>query len=219
MALTLLDIYNKVTGQAWSIDDTDISTEDGVEQKVLTSIQKALRVIWDSYPYSFKLKNMTLNTISGQTSYDQPIGKIIDKGIWLIQNIGDPIEIKNKPDNQGLNFDTGTPEYFYIKYNKLNFYPIPDDIYQISIDYNSFRMGIDENDIPIFNLKSLTDRLDIPEMFEDIFLTALMNKAMINSIADSTNENYTPYITQFIESYKTMLDSISGVESTPRILW
>ena len=80
-------------------------------------------------------------------------------------------------------------------------------------------MGLDAGDNPIYNLNNLTDKLDIPEMYEDIFKTALMNKAMVNAIAADNSENYQPYIKQFVESYSALLNSISGVESEPRILF
>ena len=41
MTLTLLDIYNNVTGQSWSVFDTDIETKEEFDSGVLTSIQKA----------------------------------------------------------------------------------------------------------------------------------------------------------------------------------
>ena len=37
--LTLLDLYNNITGQAWSMFDSEVEDEDEFEQSVMTSIR------------------------------------------------------------------------------------------------------------------------------------------------------------------------------------
>ncbi len=66
MALTLLDIYNYVTGQSWSVFDTDIETQNDFDKGVLTSIQKALNVLWHSYNFSFRLKRKEIKIFEGK---------------------------------------------------------------------------------------------------------------------------------------------------------
>ena len=66
MTLTLLDIYNNVTGQSWSVFDTDIDSQDEFDKGVLTSIQKALNVLWHSHNFSFRLKRKEIKVKWGE---------------------------------------------------------------------------------------------------------------------------------------------------------
>ena len=63
MTLTLLDIYNNVTGQSWSVFDTGVESQEEFDSGVLTSIQKALNVLWHSYNFSFRLKFCSTTSI------------------------------------------------------------------------------------------------------------------------------------------------------------
>ena len=216
MTLTLLDIYNKVTGQPLSIFETDISDQGEVDHKVLTSIQKALRVLWDAYPYSFRLKNLDITTTADQKDYEQPTGIVVKDGVKLTDN-GNILRLAEKYKH----FDNaaGTPEQFYIRYNKINFYPVPDKEYCVSVDYNTFYMAKSSDGTSKYNLSELDDVLDIPEMFEDLFLTALMNKAMLNALGSITSSFYQSYLQQFIEAYKSLIINSDSVEKDTRIKW
>lgn len=79
MAIKLIDIYNSVAGQAWSMFDAEIESEDEFESSLLSSIQKAMTELWCAYPYPFRYKTHDIATISGVSSYDMPDGNIIKK--------------------------------------------------------------------------------------------------------------------------------------------
>ncbi len=216
MSVTLLDIYNKVTGQSWSIYNTGIETADEVDSSVLNAIQKALKVIWLGHSYCFRLKNKEIKLISGEYKYNRPSGNIVNSGVRLLEKntILKPTIYTKIKDNS-----YGEPKYFYIKYNKLCVSPIPEKDYTISVDYNTFYLGKTATGSSIYNLKELTDELDIPEMFEDLFINTLINKSMLNALASGKSELYEPYLQQFIETYKSLVLNTSGLDINMEINW
>ena len=216
MSLTLLDIYNKVTGQSWSLYETEITDFEEVDKSVIISIQKALRMLWNAYPYTFRLKNKKINLLPNQGQYYKPDGNIVDKGVKLLET-GEIL--KPKMFNDVIDERVGKPEYFYIKYNKLNFYPIPDKNYTVSIDYNTFKMGLTTKGEAVYNLNNPDDTLNIPEIYEDLFLHTLINKSMLNALASGRSELYQAYLSQFIETYRDLLTTTSGLDIGMEIKW
>ncbi len=216
MAITLLDIYNKMTAQSWSIYETDLEASDDIEQSVVIAIQKALRTLWNAHPYSFRLKNTVIKTSKNITRYRRPDGNIVQNGVKILET-GDILRPSHPSKVTGDS--VGVPNVFYIKYNRLCFYPLPEREYTVSIDYNTFKLGRNAQDESIYNLKKLDDVLDVPEMFEDLFIDALLNKSMINALTSSRSELYQPYLQQFIESYKNLVINTSGLDTEVEIKW
>ena len=211
MALTLLDIYNNVTGQSWSVFDTDIESQEEFDSGVLTSIQKALNVLLHSYNFSFILKKKEIRITKDKNVYIKPSGMIKKNGVKLIDE-DSVITLKevNEPLNQNLS--PKKPDGFYIESDKLFLNTIPDKNYTLIVYYYSSKLGINNQNQGIYNLKNFDDRLDIPEQFEDLFLRALATKSMINAISSNASRNFQPYINEFVENYRTLILQSSGVE-------
>lgn len=216
MSLSLQSIYNQVTGQSWSIYETNIIDFDEAEKSVIIAIQKALRMLWNAHPYSFRLKNRSIKLVPNLERYSRPDGNIVQNGVKLI----DTQEIlKPKMYKDILGNEVGKPKYFYIKYNKLFFYPTPDKEYSVSIDHNTFKMGVNEKGESLYNLSKPTDSLNIPEIYEDLFLHALMNKSMLNALTSGKSELFQPYLAQFVESYRNLVTKTSGLDTEMEIRW
>ena len=211
MTLTLLDIYNNVTGQSWSVFDTDVESQEEFDSGVLTSIQKALNVLWHSHNFSFRLKRKVLRISKGKNIYTKPAGMIKKNGVKLVdeERVLTINEI-DEPKEQSLTMQK--PTGFYLISDKIILDKIPDKNYTLIIDYYSSKLGINSDNEGIYNLKNLDDRLDIPEQFEDLFLRALATKSMINTIASTTSRNFQPFISEFIENYRTLVIQSSGSE-------
>ena len=211
MTLTLLDIYNNVTGQSWSVFDTDIESQDEFDSGVLTSIQKALNILWHSYNFSFRLKRKEIRIAKDKNVYIKPSGMIKKNGVKLIdeEKITTLKEV-TEPLNQDLT--PKKPDGFYILSDKLFLNTIPDKNYTLIAYYYSSKLGINNQNQGIYNLKNFDDRLDIPEQFEDLFLKALATKSMVNAISSNSSRNFQPYINEFVENYRTLIIQSSGVE-------
>ena len=211
MTLTLLDIYNNVTGQSWSVFDTDIESQEEFDTGVLTSIQKALNVLWNSHNFSFRLKRKEIRIFEGKKVYQKPPGLIKKDGIKLSdgENI---ITLKEVQEPKYESLTPQKPDGFYILSDKIILNKMPDKNYIMHINYYTSKLGIDKDNIGIYNLKNFDDRLDIPEQFEDLFLRALSTKSMINTIASNISRNFQPYISEFIENYRTLIHQLEGVE-------
>ena len=211
MTLTLLDIYNNVTGQSWSVFDTDIEFQDDFDKGVLTSIQKALNVLWHSHNFSFRLKRKEIKVFEGKNIYTKPTGMIKKNGVKLfdgekavtLKEIDEPEEFILKPSK---------PKGFYVISDKIILDKIPDMTYRLQIDYYTSKIGINNQNEGVYNLKNYDDRLDIPIQFEELFLRALATKSMINAIASNQSRNFQPFINEFIENYRTLINQSSGIQ-------
>ena len=216
MTLTLLDIYNNVTGQSWSVFDTDIESQDEFDSGVLTSIQKALNVLWHSYNFSFRLKRKEIRVTKGKNIYVKPTGMIRKNGVKLVDETK-ITTLKEIQEPSQYDLTLKKPTGFYVLSDKLILDKIPDKNYTLLIHYYSSKLGINNQNEGVYNLKNYDDRLDIPEQFEDLFLRALSTKSMINAIASNTSRNFQPFINEFIENYRTLIIQSSGVEKDKNI--
>lgn len=223
MSLNLLDIYNKVAGQAWSMFDGEIESEDEFETSLKSSIQKALSFLWCSYPFPFTIRETELKTEAGKKKYDNVNGNIIKRKIdgskkYCIKlkdgNYLDMIE-----DFGGLVEATGSPTNFYIKNDNIVLYPTPDKEYTVEIEYQTLQMGKNADDEPIFELVNEDDVIDIPAKYETVFKNALITLSMVYGIADESDENYSSYHRQYRNAYKTLIRYSKGIDKENRITW
>lgn len=225
--LTLLDLYNDITGQAWSMFDSEVEDEDEFEQNVMTSIRKALSDLWNSYNYPFKERTHIILTKDGGASYSIPDSATENN---IVQT-----RVNGKPcysvfcDNQPLKYDAdcrfkeqiqGTPEYFYFKQEKIYLYPVPDKKYMVTIDYMSLFPVLSEDGDEKATLESGTDYINIPEKYLELFECTLMPLAMWNYlIASETDENSEAYKIQYNRAYKMLLKACRELESDKSIGW
>lgn len=222
MVIKLLDIYNSVAGQAWSMFDAEIESEDEFESSLLSSIQKAMTELWCVYPYPFRYKTLNITTKSGVSFYDMPDGNITKKTVGKTQKYS--VRINNHyldylTDLSEVDDTIGLPEYFYIQNDKILLYPIPDNTYDVEIEYLTLCVGKNELGENIYNLTKGSDYIDIPAKYEALFSHALITKSMVYAIAAISDENYSGYETQFNEAYKRLIQYCKGLDTEARILW
>lgn len=222
MALTFLDIYNEVAGQAWSMYDGDAESIDEMESALKSSINKALSEIWCSYPFPFREKTLKINTTEGNDEYSTPNGNIMKKTVLGSQVYC--VRIGKNYLEYIDNFETledkeGTPTGFYIKNDTLHLYPIPDDTYTVVIDYLTLAIGEDDFGDSVYSLQNDNDTIDIPEKYENIFKNALITKSMLYAIASEQDENYSGYKEQFDKAYKILISYTSGLKKEKYVFW
>ena len=222
MALTFLDIYNEVAGQAWSMYDGDAESIDEMESALKSSINKALSEIWCSYPFPFRIKTFTVRTSQGNSEYSTPNGSIIKKTVSGSQvysvRIGKNY-LEYLDDYETLEDKEGTPSGFYIKNDTLFLYPAPDDTYTVTIEYLTLAIGENDFGDSVYSLQNDEDTIAIPEKYENIFKNALITKSMLYAIASEQDENYSGYKEQYDRAYKILINYTSGLKKEQRVYW
>lgn len=220
--LTYIDLYNEVTGQAWSMFDGDVEAQDEFEKSVTTSMQKALSALWCSYKFPFRLKELTLETESGVSSYKKPHGNIsqfiVDRSRVYGVRIGGTY-LNLEKNYRTLEEKSGKPTSFYIKNDKLYLYPTPDAAYEVNIEYWSMFAACDSEGNEKATFTEEDDYIDIPEEYNEIFKNAFITKCMVIAIANHQDENFSGYKEQFDEAYKILVDYVRGVETDKTIGW
>lgn len=211
-----------MTGQAWSMFDGEVEAMDEFESSVTTSIQKALNSLWCSYKFPFRNKTMKFKTRSGVNQYSTPNGNIAQKilknkkvyGVKIGKNY-----LEYEPDFETLEDETGTPEKFYVKNDKLFLYPTPDDSYDVEIEYWTIFAACDEDGNSKATLEVDTDYIDIDEKYESIFKAALLPLCMVYAIASDSDENHSGYQRQYEDAYKILVEFTRGIEIDKRMGW
>lgn len=222
MALTFIDIYNEVAGQAWSMYDGDAESIDEMESALKSSINKALSEIWCSYPFPFRNKTFTVVTSSGNAEYSTPNGNIIKKSVSgsMVYSVRIGKDYLEFLDNyETLEDKEDKPTGFYIKNDSLFLYPTPDDAYTVTIEYLTLAIGEDDFGDSVYSLKNDNDSINIPEKYENIFKNALITKSMLYAIASEQDENYSGYKEQYDKAYKILIHYTSGLNKDKRVIW
>lgn len=222
MTITFIDLYNKMTGQAWSMFDGEVESMDEFETSVTTSIQKALNTLWCSYKFPFRNKTQKINVRSGIQTYSTPNGNIAQKivngrkvyGIKIGKNY-----LGYESDYETLEDKAGVPVSFFIKNDKIHLYPVPDDNFVMEVEYWTTFCACDEDGESKATLEADTDYIDIPEKYEHLFEAALLPLCMVYAIASEADENYSGYQKQYDEAYKILCDYARGVELDKKIGW
>ncbi len=222
MTLTYLQIYNKMTGQAWSMFDSEVQDKEEFETAVTTSIQKALSELWLCYDYPFRYKEVDYVTELGKNKIDMPNGNITQKIVNSETVYGIRIDKSFLEYDENIELreeKTGKPKYFKVKNDKIILYPTPDNEYTVNVEYLTITLGKDEDGNEIFKLENENDYIDIPQKFEDIFENALITKAMYYAIAEHTDENSSSYKEQADNAYKILVDYTRGIDRDKRVSW
>lgn len=223
MTITFIDLYNEMTGQAWSMFDGDVEAIDEFETSVTTSIQKALNSLWCSYKFPFRNKTQNIRVRSGVKTYSTPNGNIAQKTVKGKKVYGVKIGteyLSYEPDYETLDTtETGTPKKFYVKNDKIHLYPTPDANYNMEVEYWTIFAACDENGDSKATLEEETDYIDVPEKYEYLFKAALLPLCMVYAIASDSDENHSGYKRQYDEAYKILCDYARGVEVEKKYGW
>ena len=222
MSITLLDLYNMVASQSWSMFDNDAENKNDFNPALLSAINKALVEIWCSYPFPFRRKEITITTQTALNEYNLPDGIIEQK----ITKSGEKYAVKTGRNfldfieyPEDLEFVAGKPEGFFINNDKLSFYPVPDGVYNIKICYHTFSVGIDSSLQPIYALVDADDVIVIPDEYKQLFLNALCAKSMMYALTSPRDENYAGYAILFEKAYKLLIRAVGGRKKNRKVVF
>lgn len=221
MTLTYLNIYNQVTGQAWSMFDSEVTSQEEFETSMTTTIQKALSELWLSYDYPFRYREQTVKTEKDVDSIAMPNGNIAKRRTSSKTHYGIRLDNDFLEYNEDIELEpekTGKPTSFKVKDDKIVLYPTPDDEYDITLEYYTICVGKDITGKEIYSLSNEEDYIDVPEKYEKIFENALITKAMYYAIAEHNDENSSSYKEQADNAYKLLIKFTSGIDIDKRVV-
>ena len=103
------------------------------------------------------------------------------------------------------------PTAFCIIGNKIVLNSAPSEKGMLTIDYYTLAIGQNKEGEDIFVLKNQDDILDVPEYLEELLKNAVIARAMLNSIASESDENYSAYKKQSETAYRLLVKYSKGV--------
>ena len=217
MTITLLDLYNTAATQEWSMYDNDATSGDEFEKSLVLALNKALQEILYSYEFNFRNRTHILFTIPRINTYDLPNGMIkknlegdycVKLGTKFLKRIETPEKLDEK---------SGIPEGFYLNNDKIYFYPTPNEQSIVTIDYITLCIGENKDGEEIFTLKEDDDVVFVPTHLEELLKNAVISRAMLNSIASESDENFSAYKKQSETAYRLLVKYAKGVDGEKKI--
>jgi hypothetical protein len=211
MTLSLLDLYNSTASQEWAMYDNDAASDSEFEESLVLALNKAILDIYASYNFPFRERTHLILTLPRVSAYDMPCGLIkqnshkkyvVRYNSMILDLIENPEELPPK---------TGMPEGFYIKNDKIVFYPTPIEKGMVAIDYYTLSVGENASGEEIYSLKNDTDVLSVPIYLEGLLKEAIITRTMLNTIASESDENYSAYKKQADNAYKLLVKYSKGV--------
>ena len=211
MTINLLDLYNSAATQEWSMYDNDAANGEELESALVLALNKAIVEILYSYPFNFRERTHVILTLPDVNTYDLPPGLINrdDNGNYMVKLNSKLLSFVESAEN--LDSKIGIPDRFYIKSDKIVFYPKPVEKSLITIDYTTLAIGEDADGNEIFALKNPTDTLTVPTHLEELMKNAVIARTMLNSIASEGDENYSAYKKQSEVAYRLLIKYSKGV--------
>ena len=130
-------------------------------------------------------------------------------GKYLVQYNG--VTLDYAQDGANLSENSGAPSKFYLKNNNIVFSPKPTTRGMATVEYYTLAIGEDINGEEIFALKNPTDKLCVPNHLEELMRQAVISRAILNTIASESDENYSAYKKQADKSLKLLIKYSKGV--------
>lgn len=217
MTLKFIDLYNKAASQEWSMYDNDAEKTEEFEKSLVVDLNKALTEILYSQEFPFRERTHIVLTIPNINSYEIPAGLISKTSAGTFGVKINSKNLKYISDSSTLDNKKGVPEYFYLKGNKIHFYPAPDEKLIVTIDYLTLSIGEDKNGNEIYSLTNEDDTISVPAYLEEIFSNAVISRTMLNSIASESDENYSAYKKQSEIAYRMLVKYSNGIEKEKSI--
>jgi hypothetical protein len=219
MTLTLLDLYNATATQEWAMYDADAESKAEFENSLVLAINKAVTEIFSFHDFPFRERMHVILTIPNVAEYELPNGLIKrDKNKrHLVKYNSVLLDYIENPNFSCPCF--GNPSKFFIKNNHIYLYPVPADRGILTIEYTTLSIGEDSNGKEIYSLKNDNDVLSVPRHLEELAKEAIITRAMLNTIASETDENYSAYKKQADNALKLLIKYSKGVEQDKRATW
>ena len=211
MTISLLDLYKSAATQEWSMYDNDAQTKEEFESALVLALNKAIWEILYSYNFNFRERTHLIMTLPKITEYTLPQGLIKKDNNGNLSVKFNSKLLTFKEDNTLHRKNATFPSSFIIKGDRIVLDSVPEEKGLLTIDYYTLAVGQNKNEEEIFALKNADDVLIIPEHLEELFKNAVISRAMLNSIASESDENYSAYKKQSETAYRLLVKYSKGV--------
>ncbi len=190
--------------------------------KIFLAIEDAEGEIFLERSFKFREREGTFSTIAGKRNYTNSYGLIRTDGLYMPDIQFNPLPYYSNTDLEDFITDTsqGKPEKWTIRNYEILFYPIPDSVYTVTIQYDTQYYAINSTGYPIgtpkLYMNTSTDKPNYPDNWHKL----VVFKALMN-LLDSDQD--TGKYMKFEKKYKDMLkqmakESIGSKEAGTRFI-
>jgi len=194
------------------IDPEDMADTTSEEFESMRRIQQGCHTeLSNREDFPFNKFTKTIQLSKGQNAYSLPDGRVIE--VRIAQGSG----IKKLPyveDIELLGSETGTPEMFSVSYNpnKLKFYPVPDKIMPVNVDYNNTKNVLLADGNYSYNIE-IGSTLRMPEQFQHLYFDALEYYVLATNMRKTSNARWQPTVELFNQKWSTFLKGCKTVDT------
>jgi len=184
-----------------------------------TELNVALRYLINLEDFPFKEREDRIFTVRNIPNYILPDGQI--NGIYdLLTN--EQLEFLSAYEGLDRTLD-GKPMGFWFEFDDterfVRFYPSPDGRYAYRIIYNQYKPILTSDGEQKFEIENSTDKLNLPENLEFLFMDCLVLRTMVNQNKNQNDENYLPLINEFNQAWKVFTKSARPLKVENRVVW
>lgn len=221
MTVTAQRLLTELGRRAWSgfnADDMVFGSDDANQAKA--ELNAALRYLINLRDFPFRSSEQNLITRPNSNRYTVPVGQITS--IYNKETLENLVF-----SGDGKDFDksiTGKPTHYWIDYSNpdcaLKLYPTPDKAYKYAVVYNQYKPVLNEKDSETyFEFENATDRINMPENLEYLFMDCLVLRTMVQNIVDDQDENFAPLVEEFNQVWKVFVRTSRPARINKRIIW
>lgn len=186
------------------IDPEDMADTSSEEFTSLRRVQQGCHTELtnrEDYPFNRYTKN--IQTSKGQATYSMPDGMVLEV---RLKNNNSVTKLPYASDVELLGDNKGTPDRYTVKFNpmKIKFYPIPDKILSVQIDYNSTKNVILANGDYSYNIE-IGSYLRMPEQYQHLYFDALEYYVLACNMRKQSNPRWQPTLQIFEKRWDVFL--------------
>lgn len=189
------------------------SEEDYVEIK--NKLNLVLRGLFLNNQFKFRDKQTTFSTVASTKAYSELTNRIISKEGLFIEDETDPLPY-SKEDKYFVNStDEGKPQLWAIVNQQICFYPIPDAVYTITINYNTLLSAKSSAGVEQRSLTLEDDEPNFPDAFHDVLVYGTLLQMTRNNTVDFNNYSvqYKSFLSAVLSESRGSRDNRTSIKS------
>lgn len=201
-----------------TIDPDDMQLTNQNEEEYLnvasSCYTEAKRLLNDN-TFDFTIYTTKFITNPNKQQYRQVDGQITKNGVTIE---GNTAPLRYEPNGSLLRQQTGRPSKFWFDTSeKIMLYPVPDDIYDVTVKYKDMRYFLDENRVAQFE-PTPKSTLRMPNRLQGAFIDWLKYETLANYIKNLSKPRYQPIIDKAAQLKLAFIKLASAYEEEASLL-